>query len=111
MISCSDWSALCSEELHHHNGILSQLLLEIRIHSLTIRFLVRGAIFVVVMSALGRSSGTVQQTCCARANPARCHEARYRWSRSCCMVEHRDRSVHMEEKMTTLCRCGGKCSL
>ncbi len=22
MLSCSDWSALCSEELHHHNGIL-----------------------------------------------------------------------------------------
>ena len=57
MLSCSDWSALCNQELHHHNGILSQLLLKIRIHSFTIRFLVLGfgAIFVVViMSARAR---------------------------------------------------------
>jgi hypothetical protein len=74
MLSCSDWSALCNQELHHHNGILSQLLLKIRIHSFTIRFLVSvwGAIFVVIMSArsLGSSSGAVQQTCCALSRSA-----------------------------------------
>ena len=111
MLSCSDWSALCNQELHHNNGILSQLLLKIRIHSFTIRFLVLGfgGNFRRRHHERARSVLPLELS---NKPAARCHhEARYRWRRSCCMVEHWDRSVHMEEKMTTLCGCGGKCSL